>query len=238
MKLRIFTEPQEGASYKQQLRVAQAAESLGFDAFLRSDHYLAMSGGLPGPTDSWVTLGVLARETSRVRLGTLVTPVTFRSPGVLAISVAQVDQMTTRHRHRSLADAGRRALRLHRVALHGREFARPTEAGPAAASAHRDRWQWATAFGPARGGVRRRVQRGLRHPGADLRGLPGRRSRLRRRWSVGGLDALVGGTPNERVHRLPTAARPRRPRPAGIACRHGPASDRVTSEDREQRLRE
>ena len=55
MKLRIFTEPQEGASYEQQLRVAQAAESLGFDAFFRSDHYLAMSGGLPGPTDSWVT---------------------------------------------------------------------------------------------------------------------------------------------------------------------------------------
>jgi F420-dependent oxidoreductase-like protein len=94
VKLRIFTEPQEGASYEQQLRVAQAAESLGFDAFFRSDHYLAMSGGLPGPTDSWVTLGALARETSRIRLGTLVTPVTFRSPGVLAISVAQVDQMS------------------------------------------------------------------------------------------------------------------------------------------------
>jgi F420-dependent oxidoreductase-like protein len=95
MKLRIFTEPHLGASYDQQRRVAQAADSLGFDAFFRSDHYLSMTGGLPGPTDSWITLGALARETSRVRLGTLVTPVTFRSPGVLAISVAQVDQMSS-----------------------------------------------------------------------------------------------------------------------------------------------
>jgi F420-dependent oxidoreductase-like protein len=95
MKLRIFTEPQQGASYEQQLRVARAGEALGFDAFFRSDHYLTPdSDGLPGPTDSWITLGGLARETSRIRLGTLVTPVTFRSPGVLAISVAQVDQMS------------------------------------------------------------------------------------------------------------------------------------------------
>jgi F420-dependent oxidoreductase-like protein len=95
MKLRIFTEPQQGASYEQQLRVAQAAEALGFDAFFRSDHYLGLGrDGMPGPTDSWVTLGALARETTRIRLGTLVTPVTFRWPGPLAISVAQVDVMS------------------------------------------------------------------------------------------------------------------------------------------------
>jgi F420-dependent oxidoreductase-like protein len=98
MLLRIFTEPQQGASYEQQLRVAQATEALGFDAFFRSDHYLGIgrdgSAGLPGPTDSWVTLGALARETTRIRLGTLVTPVTFRRPGPLAISVAQVDVMS------------------------------------------------------------------------------------------------------------------------------------------------
>ncbi|GAA1502974.1 LLM class F420-dependent oxidoreductase [Sphaerisporangium rubeum] len=95
MKLRIFTEPQQGASYEDQLRVAQAAERLGFDAFFRSDHYLHMSGdGRPGPTDSWVTLGALARETRTIRLGTLVTAATFRLPGPLAISVAQVDQMS------------------------------------------------------------------------------------------------------------------------------------------------
>ncbi|MFC4586935.1 LLM class F420-dependent oxidoreductase [Sphaerisporangium corydalis] len=96
MKLRIFTEPQQGAGYEDQLRVAQAAERLGFDAFFRSDHYLRMGDGdpAPGPTDSWVTLGAIARETETIRLGTLVTAATFRLPGPLAISVAQVDQMS------------------------------------------------------------------------------------------------------------------------------------------------
>jgi F420-dependent oxidoreductase-like protein len=96
MRLVVFTEPQLGASYTDQLRVAQHAEELGFDAFFRSDHYLTMgqNGGLPGPTDSWVTLGALAVQTSRIRLGTLVTSATFRHPGPLAISVAQVDAMS------------------------------------------------------------------------------------------------------------------------------------------------
>ena len=96
MQLRIFTEPQQGASYDDQLRIAKAAEQLGFDAFFRSDHYLSMgdTSGLPGPTDAWLTLAGLARETSRIRLGTLVSPATFRLPGPLAISVAQVDQMS------------------------------------------------------------------------------------------------------------------------------------------------
>jgi F420-dependent oxidoreductase-like protein len=92
---RVFLEPQQGASYDDQVAVAKAAESLGFSAFFRSDHYLAMSGdGLPGPTDSWVTLAGIARETSEIRLGTLVTSSTFRHPGPLAISVAQVDAMS------------------------------------------------------------------------------------------------------------------------------------------------
>ena len=95
MDFRVFTEPQQGATYDDLLRVAQAAESLGYDAFFRSDHYLTMGGdGLPGPTDAWVTLAGLARETSTIRLGTLVTAATFRLPAVLAISVAQVDQMS------------------------------------------------------------------------------------------------------------------------------------------------
>ena len=96
MRLRIFTEPQQGADYETLLRVAKATEDLGFDAFFRSDHYLKMGGvsGLPGPTDAWVTLAGLARETSRIRLGTLMTAATFRHPGPLAISVAQVDQMS------------------------------------------------------------------------------------------------------------------------------------------------
>lgn len=96
MQLRIFTEPQQGASYTQLLAVAQLAEEVGFDAFFRSDHYLRMGdgSGLPGPTDAWITLAGLARETSRLRLGTLVTASTFRRPGPLAISVAQVDEMS------------------------------------------------------------------------------------------------------------------------------------------------
>ncbi len=95
MDLRIFTEPQQGATYDDLLAVARCAEDAGYDAFFRSDHYLAMGGdGLPGPTDAWLTLAGLARETSRIRLGTLVTAATFRLPGVLAISVAQVDQMS------------------------------------------------------------------------------------------------------------------------------------------------
>ena len=95
MDLRIFTEPQQGATYDDLLRVARATEDLGFDAFFRSDHYLHMSGdGLPGPTDAWLTIAALARETRRIRLGTLVSPATFRLPGPLAISVAQADQMS------------------------------------------------------------------------------------------------------------------------------------------------
>ena len=96
MKLRIFTEPQQGADYQALRAVALAAEELGFDAFFRSDHYLKMGEvtGLPGPTDSWATLAALAVETSRIRLGTLMTAATFRLPGPLAITVAQVDQMS------------------------------------------------------------------------------------------------------------------------------------------------
>jgi F420-dependent oxidoreductase-like protein len=96
MRLRIFTEPQQGASYATLRRVATAAEDLGFDAFFRSDHYLRMGdgSGAPGPTDSWATLAALAVETSRIRLGTLVTAATFRLPGPLAIAVAQVDEMS------------------------------------------------------------------------------------------------------------------------------------------------
>jgi F420-dependent oxidoreductase-like protein len=96
MDLRIFTEPQQGATYDDLLAVALEAEALGFDAFFRSDHYLKMGGatGLPGPTDAWITLAGLARDTSTIRLGTMMTAATFRLPGPLAISVAQVDAMS------------------------------------------------------------------------------------------------------------------------------------------------
>jgi F420-dependent oxidoreductase-like protein len=96
MDLRIFTEPQQGASYDQLLAVALATDEHGFDAFFRSDHYLKMGdvAGDPGPSDAWITLAGLARDTTRIRLGTLVTPITFRHPGPLAISVANVDAMS------------------------------------------------------------------------------------------------------------------------------------------------
>jgi F420-dependent oxidoreductase-like protein len=95
MELRIFTEPQQGATYDDLLAVARTAEDLGFAAFFRSDHYLGMgSDGLPGPTDAWTTLAGLARDTSTIRLGTLMTSATFRLPGPLAIVVAGVDQMS------------------------------------------------------------------------------------------------------------------------------------------------
>jgi F420-dependent oxidoreductase-like protein len=96
MDFRIFTEPQQGASYDQLLRLARATEDAGYDGFFRSDHYLSMGSGSgePGPTDAWITLAGLARDTTRVRLGTLVTAATFRLPGPLAISVAQVDAMS------------------------------------------------------------------------------------------------------------------------------------------------
>jgi F420-dependent oxidoreductase-like protein len=96
MRLCVFVEPQLGATYDDQLRVARRAEECGFDGFFRSDHYLTMGSGdgLPGPTDAWVTLAGLARETSRIRLGALVTSATFRLPGPLAIAVAQVDAMS------------------------------------------------------------------------------------------------------------------------------------------------
>lgn len=97
MKLRIFTEPQQGASYFDLLAVAQRAEKLGFDAFFRSDHYQRMGthfDGMPGPSDAWITLAGIARETSTIRLGTLVNSSTFRNPGVLAISIANVDSMS------------------------------------------------------------------------------------------------------------------------------------------------
>jgi alkanesulfonate monooxygenase SsuD/methylene tetrahydromethanopterin reductase-like flavin-dependent oxidoreductase (luciferase family) len=102
--LTVFTEPQQGASYEDLLRVARHAQACGYDGFFRSDHYLAIGGpkdgqaagtfGLPGPTDAWATLAALARETETIRLGTMLTCATFRLPGPLAITVAQVDAMS------------------------------------------------------------------------------------------------------------------------------------------------
>jgi F420-dependent oxidoreductase-like protein len=90
-----FIEPQNGASYDDQLAFAAATERLGFHGFFRSDHFVPHHGdGMPGPSESWIVLAGLARETSRIRLGTLVSSATFRHPGILAIQVANVDAMS------------------------------------------------------------------------------------------------------------------------------------------------
>ena len=96
MQFRVMTEPQEGASYDDLLRVALETERLGYDGFFRSDHLMrtAEGDGSPGPTDAWVTLGGLARDTERIRLGTLMSSATFRLPGPLAIAVATADAMS------------------------------------------------------------------------------------------------------------------------------------------------
>ena len=95
MRFALMTEPQQGLSYAEILAAARAAESAGLEAFFRSDHYR----GFPGPpdqptTDAWATLAGLARETTTIRIGTLVSPVTFRLPGNLAKVVATVDEMS------------------------------------------------------------------------------------------------------------------------------------------------
>ncbi|WP_210577150.1 LLM class F420-dependent oxidoreductase [Streptomyces sp. GESEQ-4] len=96
LRICVFTEPHRGADYDDQLRFVRLVEAGGFEGFFRADHYQAMGAdpGLPGPTDAWLTLAALARETSRIRLGTLVTSATFRLPGPLAVMVAQVDRMS------------------------------------------------------------------------------------------------------------------------------------------------
>jgi len=97
MEYCVFVEPQQGASYADLRAFAQTAERLGFHGFFRSDHYLKMGpdfSGLPGPTDAWTSLAGLAVETERIRLGTLVSSVTYRAPGILAIQVANVDEMS------------------------------------------------------------------------------------------------------------------------------------------------
>lgn len=96
MEVCIFTEPQQGADFDEQLAMARTAEAHGFHGYFRSDHYLHMGDvtGLPGPTDTWVTLGAIATHTSTIRLGSLVCSATFRLPGPLAVAVAQVDHMS------------------------------------------------------------------------------------------------------------------------------------------------
>ena len=96
MDLRIFTEPQLGASHASLVAMAQATREHGFDGFFRSDHVLTMGGasGLPGPSESFVSLGAIAVQVPDIRLGTLVSSATFRHPSMLAIAAATVDDIS------------------------------------------------------------------------------------------------------------------------------------------------
>lgn len=94
MRFALMTEPQQGLTYDEILAVAQAAEEAGFESFFRSDHYESFPDDDSPATDAWATLAGLARETSRISLGTLVSPVTFRLPGPFAKLVTTVDQMS------------------------------------------------------------------------------------------------------------------------------------------------
>jgi F420-dependent oxidoreductase-like protein len=95
MRFALMTEPQQGYSYQDILDTALTAERLGFEAFFRSDHYSSFPGEADLPTtDAWTTLAGLARETTRIRLGTMVSPVTFRIPGSLAKVISTVDEMS------------------------------------------------------------------------------------------------------------------------------------------------
>jgi len=95
MRFALMIEPQQGCSYADQLAIARRAEAAGFGTFFRSDHYTSFPGEAGRPTtDAWTVLAGLARETSRIRLGALVSPVTFRQPGTLAKIVTTVDEMS------------------------------------------------------------------------------------------------------------------------------------------------
>ncbi|MET1231879.1 MAG: TIGR03560 family F420-dependent LLM class oxidoreductase [Candidatus Limnocylindrales bacterium] len=95
MRFALMIEPQQGLSYVEQLAIARTAEAAGFETLLRSDHYTSFPGdaGLP-TTDAWTVVAGLARETERIRLGVLVSPITFRHPGTFAKIVGTADEMS------------------------------------------------------------------------------------------------------------------------------------------------
>ena len=95
MRFALMTEPQQGLTYDEILALARTAEAAGLEAFFRSDHYGSFAGPPDGPTtDAWATLAGLARDTSTIRLGSLVSPMPFRIPGSFAKVIATVDEMS------------------------------------------------------------------------------------------------------------------------------------------------
>jgi alkanesulfonate monooxygenase SsuD/methylene tetrahydromethanopterin reductase-like flavin-dependent oxidoreductase (luciferase family) len=95
MRICLMIEGQEGVAWSHWLALADAVESAGLDGLFRSDHYLSITRGAPaGALDAWATLAALAARTSRIRLGTLVSPVTFRPASVLAKNAVTVDHIS------------------------------------------------------------------------------------------------------------------------------------------------
>lgn len=95
MRFALMIEAQQGLSYEDQLAIVRRAEDGGFEAWFRSDHYASFPGNSDQPTtDAWAIIAGLARETSRIHLGTLVSPVTFRHPGNFVKLVTTIDEMS------------------------------------------------------------------------------------------------------------------------------------------------
>jgi F420-dependent oxidoreductase-like protein len=95
MRVCLMVEGQEGVSWEHWLALADACERLGFEGLFRSDHYFGGRGdGGRGSTDAWTLLAAIAARTDRIRLGTLVSPVTFREPALLAKAASTVDEIS------------------------------------------------------------------------------------------------------------------------------------------------
>jgi alkanesulfonate monooxygenase SsuD/methylene tetrahydromethanopterin reductase-like flavin-dependent oxidoreductase (luciferase family) len=95
MRVALMIEGQEGVTWEQWLALARAAEDANLDGLFRSDHYRSIVRGDPaGSLDAWATLAGLAAATTKLRLGTMVSPVTFRRVSVLAKLVTSVDHIS------------------------------------------------------------------------------------------------------------------------------------------------
>ena len=219
MRYALMLEPQQGMSYDDQLASAKRAEANGFDAFFRADHFASFPGEAGQPTtDAWSVLAGLARETKRIELGVLVSPVTFRHPGVFAKVVTTVDEMS----------GGRIEVGV------GCRLERPG-APPARPAVPTDRAARRPARGPAGHPARvvgragwLVVRRDQRHPGAR-RAVPaascrGRKADPRRRsaasvpassWAAGGRRGRTGSRPATQTSS--TSARRHRPAPPRCA---------------------
>ena len=94
MRLCLMIEGQEGVTWAQWIALAECCERAGLEGLFRSDHYMGLGGAPGGSLDAWATLAGLAACTARIRLGTMVSPATFRHPSVLAREATTVDHIS------------------------------------------------------------------------------------------------------------------------------------------------